>query len=1375
MSYGGPRRDFLADFEARQVPLESKDVELIGLYLGQGRGALEVVVVSAQHRPDRAGLREIWKERVGGRATPVLLVALYGDHAALCGPTGDKPEVYEDIPLRQAEGICRAALREPSRHAAIRRLRSILSYLDTELPGVRNEGFLTNHELKRRVPSRPDFAQATEKARMALGKRGEELLSALGFSPQRIDNRTFLLRTGNRRRAVAVLVLPDETPDLASGALANRSPISYALAVAEKENVEYVILLTPSSVRLHPVRDGVGVAQRGRTDTFVEIDLDLLPSDRAGYLWLLFSAEALDEGGTLEAILESARDHAAGIGERLRERIYEKVIPNLALALWRARGITTPTYEELRETYEMALVFLFRVLFIAYAEDKDLLPYRTNEQYRNRSLKTKAREVLRIHRERREISAGTDYWDEIMALCRAVDEGRREWDVPAYDGQLFSNKPDACPAGAKLEAVKLANNEFVPILYNLLIDESAVDGVIGPVDFAALGVREFGTIYEGLLENELAIAETDLTTKRVGEREVYWPVEKPTRRRAEVKVRKGEAYLHDASGARKSTGSYYTPPFVVAHLLDCALEPALERHIERLEALDDDEAGEAFFDFRVADIAMGSGHFLVAAIDRIERRLSAYLNERPLAAVTAELARLRKAAREALGSAGEGVVIEDSQLLRRQIARRCIYGVDINPLAVQLARLSIWIHTFVPGLPLSLLDHNLVVGNSVVGIGTIEEAVEELERYARHDVKRLKGREHDYKTPSLFGGWVEEMLRAARKPLERLAHLTDATTAEIQEARDALAAASEAAAPVRALFDILTAARLDENLAARLMPETEVPVIAAWRDKPEAIFSSPEWERAQEVLAGLQPFHFPAAFPEVFLRNDGRGGFDCILGNPPWEKPKVEDKSFWGRHFPGYFSMSQREREAFKRRISNQRPDLVEELNRELERADRLRDALKRNASFETGAGDPDLYIAFSWRFWQLLRQEGYFGVVLPRQVAMGSPAGPVRRTWLEQGTLTDVTFLLNREHWVFRDQHPQYTIALTSVAKRRSRHGTVALRGPYPSRERFEEGRGDEPLRFQVEDVLSWTDTAALPLLPDEEAGEVFMQLRRAPRLDLEEPGWWRARPYAELHATHDKPLMDLRSRKCPEGYWPVYKGESFDIWQPDTGTYYAWANPERVMAHLQEKRLRAARSRGSPFAEFPQQWLRDPKTLPCLRPRIAFRDVTRATDSRTVRVALVPPRVFLVHTAPFVLWPRGDGKDQAYLVGVLASIPLDWYSRRLVEGHLTYAIFNALPVPRPSRRDALWRRVVELAGRLAAVDERFEEWAAEVGVECGPLGDEEKEDMIAELDAVVAHLYGLNERQLVHIFETFHEGWDYTLRLNATLEHFRTWSKRL
>ena len=194
---------------------------------------------------------------------------------------------------------------------------------------------------------------------------------------------------------------------------------------------------------------------------------------------------------------------------------------------------------------------------------------------------------------------------------------------------------------------------------------------------------------------------------------------------------------------------------------------------------------------------------------------------------------------------------------------------------------------------------------------------------------------------------------------------------------------------------------------------------------------------------------------------------------------------------------------------------------------------------------------------------------------------------------------------------------------------------------------------------------------------------------------------------------------------------------------------------------------------SEFSREWALDRGTLPCSKPRIAYRQVTNRTNSRTVVAALVPPDVVITNAAPYLLWPVGDRRDEAYLLGILCSIPLDWYARRVVEINLNFHLFNGFPVPRPNRDDPIRRRVEEIAGRLAAVDRRYQSWAKAVGVPIGGVTATEKDDLVAELDAAVALLYGLDESDLRHVFETFHIGWRYEARLDAALGHLRRLAK--
>ena len=555
-------------------------------------------------------------------------MALAEDRAWVCGPAGDMPRIFA-MESAQAARIARRALEEPDRNAALRYLQDALpaSQTDTALPGFRNEGLLTDHVLR-------EHAAPAEAARLGAaaleGRQDAALLRALGFGVERLDGVTSVLRAGDQKRAVAVLLHADEVEEAPAERFQRASPIAWALQRADREGLPWVVMVQRDRVRLYPRELGVGVGRRGRTETWIEVRTDLVRQDQAALLWLVFSAEALRQGGTVERLLADSKRFAAALADRLRDRIYDRVVPLLATGIARARGIAAPTAEDLRLTYGMALTVLFRLLFIAYAEDRDLLPYAANDSYRERALKTRAQ---RLHADGAVAGPGSTAWREVALLFDAVRDGNAAWGVPPYGGRLFESDPAISAAGAELARIAVPDAVFVPALAALLLDESRDLGApsAGPVDFRSLRVREFGTIYEGLLESELAVADVNLALRRQGKEEVYVP----SRPQEHVAVRAGEVYLHNRSGARKSSGSYFTPGFAVDHLLEAALAPALARHAARLAALDDTAAAEAFFDLRIADIAMGSGHFLVAAMDRVEQTLSALLVQRPLPGVEA--------------------------------------------------------------------------------------------------------------------------------------------------------------------------------------------------------------------------------------------------------------------------------------------------------------------------------------------------------------------------------------------------------------------------------------------------------------------------------------------------------------------------------------------------------------------------------------------------------------------------------------------------------------------------------------------------------------------------------------------------------------------
>ena len=948
-------------------------------YLGREQSPLEVAVVQAGTSPSAASVRALWKRRHANRPSPLLLVILHGSPssglvAALCGPQGDAPTIVRDLDLGLAERIAQAALAEPNRHAAVRFLIDALGNIEAELPGLRNEGLLATHELRSGVVARHDWPSACQRGREMLGRRGRELVEALGFSVEARDAATCVLRAEGTSTAIAVFLDENETYEGAASRFRGNSPVSLALANADADRLPYVIITRGPQIRLY-VADKriIGVGRKGRTETYVEANLVLLPEGSAGYLPLIFGANALSPEGSFEEILTNSRNFAAELSRRLRERVYTQVVPQLAGAIARRAGQGGSLAEEdLAFIYEEALFVLFRLVFIAYAEDRELLPYGTNQTYRDHALKTRAQRLAERWNKEGELGFdehATDLWADAKQLFRSVDQGNSEWGVPAYDGGLFSNQPDVSPVGAAVDALELTNQEFGPALAALMVDLGD-EGVYGAIDFRSLSVREFGTIYEGLLESNLSLAQTDLTLDSTG---TYLSAGTGDA----VAVAAGEVYLHNRSGARKASGSYFTKPFAVEHLLNQALEPALEDHLHRLtdliESGDEPAAADGLFDFRVADIAMGSGHFLVDAVDHIEARLSSFLTTHPLPAVSEELERLRQVAFERLGELGSGVEIEQAALIRRLVARRCIYGVDVNPIAVELARLALWIHTFVPGLPLSFLDRTLVCGNSLTGIGSLDEAAQAIEGSSPGSRAGT----------SLARDQIEQFLERARIPLQRLGRIADATPRDIEEAREAQQEAIEAVETADLLFDLAVAARLGQ--AEPLLVVSD-----------QAIRKHRNLAAALELADDLQALHFPVAFPEVFLR--GSAGFDCIVGNPPWEEATVEELGFRALRYPGLKSMTQAEQRRAIGELKDRRPDLVAEYEAHVTRAEAFRRVLLAGPYPGMGQGDPDVYKAFCWRFWQLVREDGHIGVVLPRSALSASGSAPWRETILDEG-----------------------------------------------------------------------------------------------------------------------------------------------------------------------------------------------------------------------------------------------------------------------------------------------------------------------------------------------------------------------------------------
>jgi hypothetical protein len=1360
----------------------------------EGTG-LSVVVAESIHAPNKTDIQALWKTRAGKSADPVLVCVQYTDHGqqltALLGLTNDAVPV-SPVERALAERLIAHALTIDSPlglHADMRRRLSTL--VGGVGPGFRNEGLFATHVLEQQT-DRADWGDLCGRSKKLLASRGDQLLTGLGYSIEPVkDGMVLRDASDGSRRAAAVLLSDDESFDNPLSRFHGSNAVTHGLALARREGVDWLIVHGGTVVRLFPVDPDIGVGRKGQTQTFAEVDLTLLTEDKSGYLALLFSPQALNPGGIVWQLLGDSSRWATALSDRLRDRIYEDVIPTLAVGMAGSMHVTDlPKAEQraaLDEAYHRAMIVLFRLLFVAYAEDRGFLPYGVNDTYTSNALKTLGRRIL-DEPEQGFSKTSTSMWADLVQVWDVIDSGDIEgMGVPAYNGGLFTRDAVKNPSGAATYDARLTNAEIGPVLRGLLIDQTT-DGVLGPVDFRALDVREFGTIYEGLLASGLGIAETDLTLDTT---DTYVPAEAE----ATVVVPEGGVYFHSRSGSRKATGSYFTKPFAVQHLLDTALEPTLTEHLTRVEALITNgatrSAAIALFDFRVADISMGSAHFLVAAIDRIEARFTAFLAENPLPEVAVELHSLRTQAAKQLNLDPADTGIDDAVLLRRQIARRCIYGVDINEIAVELARLAVWIHTFVPGLPLSFLNHGLVHGNSLTGVGTLDEIVQALNDAEQRETKTAGD---SWLLPAALAGFMDR----AGVYLDQLATLADASIADVTAANEVQTNIQAALAPLAALCDLITAERTTRHLK-KTDPQKillsagggKLFAVAEAQSLEAAILSHPQLAAAQEIARTVSAAHLPVLYPEVFRREPS--GFDVILGNPPWEKMKVEEDGWWGARFPGLLSMPQAEKNEAIRRFRDERPDLVIEFEAEVFEKAAAAQILTAGPYPGIGATDIELAAAFCWRFWHLIRDTGLVGVVLPRTALAGAATAEWRRVVLNEGGMPDATLLLNNRHWAFQDIHPQYTIGLVTVGKM-SEH-LARLRGPYASLEEFNAGMADPGDLASVtsEQLAAWSGTMALPLLPARDL-DLFAVMKQHPPLGAE-VGDWAFRPVTELHTTKEKRFYDFNlSNPSPSYTLPVWTGGTFNIWDPGGGDPYAYAEPEAILELLQARRVNQIRLKSSAFYGLSEAWAADVGTLPMNAPRIAFRDVTNRTNTRTVICCLVPPGVALVHKAPFLFQQAGRAADEAFLLGVMSSVPFDWFARRFVELSMTFQLLITFPVPRIGRQTGrlvaldgslildsgdlrpIHDRIVGIAGRLAAVDDRYSEWALMVGVEVGSVkSPAEKDALICELDALVSLLYGLSRDQVSQLFASFHRGWDYKPRLARVLEFYDEWSKKV
>jgi hypothetical protein len=1322
------------------VATDSGGDAIVGIWLF---GEIEVALTGSV--PERR-LRSLWRSRQANRAVPLLVIAPMASGAMVIGPRGDEParELSADVLLQALSEV-----RTKPRREAAAALTDILERRDrTGIPGVVIRGLLTKHVLTRRLRQyRPaDWALLSKAANKVRSTRPwRENLTALGYQAEELPDRGYLLRFEDRPVAV-VLPLPDPgafsrvTED---GAL----PEGVLVADCRREGVDWGLLASEGRFRLFPASTPVGAA----TGRFLELDITETDEDDWPYIGLL-APESLLPGGLLERLL----DESATMGNELRDNVErqfrEAVLPTVARGIGdyvagppRGRSLTDPDTRRLIE--DASLLLLFRILFFLYLESRGYLPL-ASASYRPHSA-TQLLSDARTQFEEGFDARATTYSDRLVTLVRAMRTGSTGWGLPAYNGDLFA--ADALQGAQLLEEASLADASFGPALAALAFDPE-VHGNAG-VDYGDLEISHLGRIYEGLLSLRLSIADEALMYDPGADRFV------PAAKNQQPEVAAGELFYQTMSGGRKAAGVYYTPQILVRHLVDHAVMPALEQHLVRVGQLAQRhpaEAARVLFDFRVLDPAMGSAHFLTDALDRIAERIGTFLADRPLKPVIKLLDALRAEAR------WEGK-IEDGDLLRRLVVKQCLFGVDLSGMAVEVAKVSLWLASFVPGLSLTYLGHNLRKGDALVGVADPQ---------VLSDLGPMFALNPDAPIP--------QALEKARQVASVIAAGLDRTPDEVEASRDAERQMTEINDGLVRVFNVWCSEPFGASKARGWLTGAAAKVLADERAKGDETYLHPAMEMARERSF----FHWPAEFPEIFVRErddaftremigdagklftegatlggqlglheadaSPRPGFDVVIGNPPWDEVNIEELGFFALHDPGLRGLrTEKERQKRVDALCQRFPALRPEF-------DKLRaESILRRSFFgsaggytQQGAGNLDLYELFTERYGALVRTGGWLGVVLPRSAFLAYGSRGFRRWLFGNSEVRGLDFILNAGRWAF-DMEARYTIALVTAERVAPEPETkIRLSGPSASRDAFERASGGPGVLVRREQVANWTPSSAgpsfeVPLLPTQQTVPVFDKMRGGPTFAEGYEGSWSCFPVqGDMNETTHKARFRYR-----DGV-PVWKGRCFDQYDPHGDNPVGFARRADTLEWLQTKRT----SNRSVFkGRFSTEYLADASTHPFCTTRVAFRDVSRATDSRTVRACFVPPETFLTNSAPYLVFDEGGSREQAFVLGLMNSVPFDWQARRFVETHLNFFLLDLLRLPVHNSTDL--DAIAERAARLSCQDDRFTEFAASVGVDCGPLQQNEAEQLLAEIDALVVKAYGLDADDLDRVFSDFTE----------------------
>ncbi|MDE2937940.1 MAG: hypothetical protein OXR67_03345 [Chloroflexota bacterium] len=1260
-------------------------------------------------------VRRLWEARKGRQAYPVVLLAPSDDEAKVqvAGPQDARP--VRELPAGRVLDLLETSRRMVAREAASFLAREFSRLEEAVVPGLRVKDLLTPHFLRERMrwPVNQGRLSDAAEGRGRIGSMAwRSLFQEMGYQVEQLPHRGYLLRYDN---APVAVVHPHRDPANFSRLTDNGElPEGMVLADCGQYGAQWGVLAASGRYRLFQRRPPVGPA----TGQHLEIDTAELERKDRFYLGLL-APESLKENGWLTEWVAEAKDFGEELRRGLEERLIKDALPNIARGLGEyleSQGADLSDGEQLRQIEEAALTLVFRFMFLLHTEARGYLPI-GSAAYRPHSARQLA-EDSRLAGSSLSRKA-TQRWDRLRTLVRMVRTGDRSAGVPAYNGSLFA--ADGFPGSALLERAEIADIYLAPALVSIAYETDKADAP--GLDYAGLQIGHLGAIYEALLTLRLTRAPEDLAYDARGD------VFRPVHAGEQPEVTKAQLYYQAEAGGRKAGGVFYTRHEFVDHLLNHSLLPALDDHLAEVRKSADrnpSEAAQRLFDFSVVDPAMGSAHFLTAALDMMADRIEIFLAEvGGLPGIAQQLSEL---------SHDDGAVSqqpEDGDLLRRLILKRCIYGVDLSPMAVEVANVTLWLASFVPGLALSYLGSNLKCGDALIGVAD----------------PSVVGAAGSTMVQRLDTQPVRDAMNRAAQAQREIAAIPDRTPDEVKRSEELSAQLRQTTVGLRAAFDLWASEPLGLTGARRILESYSDRIVG------QSAYGRGELadnvDQATDVAAQYRFFHWPLEFPNVFHRE--RPGFDVVVGNPPWEEVTVEELAFYALHDTGLRGIKD---------LSEQRARIVE-LDRQYpnlrNQIDTLASELEARRNFFSpmggyliqGVGDPDLYKLFCERYSYLARVGGYVGVVLPSGVFVNYGSVDFRKWLFEDNTVLRLDTIRNTRHWAF-PIHAQFSIALVA-ARREAATTNFVLRttGPSTSLREFTHCSRDSGVSVPASVLSSRWEIPSLQsddhaqLLEKLRAGVLFSGLVPSGNKKNSKGAGHSSRLIlvSEIHETNDRRLFRHSSGT------PVWKARSFHPYDPHGDDPAGFADWDEVLEWLNGRRKRSRTLKKF----FTPRELDDPSTHPVNHARIAYHDVTNSVDYDTVVAGLVPPKTPLTNTAPYIAFDGFDAMNQAGVLGVLNSLPFDWQARRYVKLHLSFYILNMLTFP--PQDNTPWQRIGELAARLSCVDERFAGFAAEAGVEWGILTDAQCNGMRAEIDALVAHAYGLTEDELRFIFTDFTE----------------------